>query len=956
MKILYYTGIRCGRLLQILAIFLIFFVPSFDVSANAPIEKGGAFFITLSDDGGTLPLLQVDEAMEITFPDGIALNFMEMDEEAALAEILRHTSDTYDVETINYIGPKDIINIAILGDIQNPGKYPFPIDSHLPSLNSYHAFFDDTDVEADFTLIRNSQRIKVPAGESAEWQLKTGDAVLVSLREKVPEKTVDSQDHEGSGKSISHQPDLEINQSSGIEAHTSITPVKGEELDTGMVDPEVADPETVDLEVIDPEVVEASNIEVDMSSVWMRDPEQYQLQSGDILVIGLPGEEGFNTNFLIGRDGTIHLPEIGQLKVAGLTLRAADKAIYTALSEVFLGLDKLTIHLKEKRLLITVLGFVNNPGEVELPSTGNIQMAITEAGGFVDGAQLDKLQLRRDGTTEVFNFKRYLDTGDPAVLPEIKSLDEIFVPTSPGLSNVHGEPRAVDDESVDSISDRTVIKVFGQVRSSTSFPHEEGITVLDAILKGGGVNNYADVENVRVLSGAESSVFNLKEFLHEGKSEATLPSLAEGATVFVPQKRESLTGNSQSVYVMGQVKKPGVFEITEGVGFMDVIASAGGPNEYANLGAIRIFKRNGDVVKFNFQNYSEGISEEMPSIEYGDAIFFPDKGPEDNLSWLKLETMDSLKILGAVKKPGRYEWSSSVDFIDFLSNAGGPTDTADLSRIQIVKPGPNGERIATEFNLKEFIEVGGAWSDMPELSGGETIVLPELPANPTSNTSTWLKLPRENAIYVMGALNNTGRFAFSNEMGLLDIITAAGGPRETADLSQIRIIHNNEGAPRVSKVDLLEYFKTGDNSLIPDIKVGDSIFVTSKNRKWTENKPEDTVRIMGSVLRSGRYEITNEMTILDLLAEAGGPKESAYIEKILIVNKSCCKNRATTFNLVDFMKDPDASKLPIIRGGDTVFVAELSQSNWNQFNDLVGDTAGILNVLLMLTNLGWFTP
>ena len=364
--------------------------------------------IKLSDGDGTLPLLQVDESMAVTFSDELVLNFMGMDEEAAFAEILRETNDSYNVADISYIAPERLIHIAILGETQNPGKYPFPVDSSLTSLNSYYSFFDDTDVEADFTLIRNSQRIKVPAGQSAQWQLEVDDAVLISLREKLPEKTVDPPKQEASDKRNLHQSDLANNQSAGLEDPAALAPEKQEAapevLPPEAVAPEVIPAEVIPSEVVAPKVADSPEVKVDMSSVRMRDPKHYQLQSGDILVIGLPGEEGFNTNFLIGRDGTIHLPEVGQLKVAGLTLRAADKAIYTALSEVFLGLDKLTIHLKEKRLLITVLGFVEEPGEVELPSTGNIQMAITEAGGFVDGAQLDKLQLRRDGKKIVFNL------------------------------------------------------------------------------------------------------------------------------------------------------------------------------------------------------------------------------------------------------------------------------------------------------------------------------------------------------------------------------------------------------------------------------------------------------------------------------------------------------------------------------------------------------------------------
>ncbi|WP_257295453.1 SLBB domain-containing protein [Endozoicomonas sp. YOMI1] len=944
MKTLYYRGI-CARLLQILAVFLLLAVSSVVVSENVPIEKGGVFFIKLSDGEGTLPLLQVDEAIAITFPDGMVLNFMGMDEEAASAEILRKARQSYTIENINYIAPKGLINVAILGDIQNPGKYPFPNDSFLTSLNSYHSFFDDNDVDADFTLIRNSQHIQVSGEKSAQWQLEADDAVLIFLREKVLEKTADPQNQQGSDKEIKHQHDLENNQSAGIEASPSVTPVNAEKTVPELADPELADPEAVDV----------SDVEVDMSSVRMRDPEHYQLQSGDIMVIGLPGEDGFNTNFLIDRDGTIHLPEVGQLKVAGLTLRAADKAIYTALSDVFLGLDKLTIHLKEKRLLITVLGFVKEPGEVELPSTGNIQMAITEAGGFVDGAQLDKLQLRRDGKKIVFNFKRYLDTGDPTVLPEIKSLDEIFVPTSPGLSSVHGEPRVVDDKALDSVSDRTVIKVFGEVVKPVSFPYQEGINVVDAILKGGGVTRYANVEQIRVLSGTESKLFNMKQFLDSGKDE-DLQMLEPGSTIYVAQQVDSVSGGTRKVYVMGQVKRPGAFETSEGVSFLDVLANSGGPTQFADIGSVRILKSNGTSVSFNFQDFTEGRTSSLPSIDSGDAVFFPEKGPEDDKSWLKLETADSLKILGAIKKPGRYEWAPSVDFIDYLSNAGGPTDKADLAQVKIIKPGPNDQRNIIEFNMQEFIEVGGSWSDMPELTGGTTIVIPKLPENPSADTSTWVKLPKENAIYVMGSVTKPGRYAFNEEMGFLDILSAAEGPTEDADLSQIRVAHRNEGAPKVSKLDLLRYFETGDDTLLPEVKPGDTIFVASRKRKWVEKEFSDTVRIMGAVGESGRYDFTNNMSILDLLAEAGGPTESAYIEKILIVNSSCCKNKATTFNLVDFMKNPEASRLPVLRAGDTVFIPELSQSDWNGFTDLVADISSILTVINLLTGLGWIKP
>ncbi|MFK0570307.1 SLBB domain-containing protein, partial [Endozoicomonas sp.] len=608
-------------------ILIVFLVLSAGLYASTTIKENGAFFIELSASGKSLPALLVNEDMEVDLPDGTVISFINYDVEQAAVEILKALSESYKVKSVEYFDSEDLLNVAVLGDIQSPGKYLLPVNSYLNKLNFYHPIYDGVEFNADYTVIRDGQHIKVSSNSLSEWMIKPDDAVLISLHERKKEELINKNEKE---VIISEgvKPDAVENDTKGGSEKDAIENQYSEV---------VKDP--------------ANNVTnktegQDISSARVRDPEHYQLQSGDILVVGLPAEEGFNENFLIGRDGTIHLPEIGQLKISGLTLREVEKVIYTALSEVFLGLDKLTIHLKEKRLLITVLGFVKNPGEVELPSTGNIQMAITEAGGFIDGAQLDKLQLRRDGNKKVFNFKKYLDTGDPDVLPEIKSLDEIFVPTSPGLSSVHGEPRALDDKAIDSVSDRSVIKVFGEVLRPVSFPYQEGVNVVDAILKGGGVTRYANVDQIRVLSGSEPQFFNLKAYLDSGK-EGDLPLLQEGATVFVPMKVDSISGGGRTVYVMGQVQKPGAYETAADVSFLDVLANAGGPNRYADIRSIRILRKDGTVLPFNLQDFTEGRTSILPPIESGDAVFFPEKGPEDDKSWLKLKTSDALKILGA---------------------------------------------------------------------------------------------------------------------------------------------------------------------------------------------------------------------------------------------------------------------------------------------------------------------
>ncbi|OED41984.1 hypothetical protein ACH42_12665 [Endozoicomonas sp. (ex Bugula neritina AB1)] len=674
--------------------------------------------------------------------------------------------------------------------------------------------------------------------------------------------------------------------------------------------------------------------------------KNYELQPGDILAIGLPGEAGFNKNFLIDREGVITLPEVGQLKVSGLPMSQVEDVIFSRLSEVFLGLDKLTIHLKEKRLLITVLGYVTKPGEVDIPSNGNVQTAINIAGGLVAGAQINKIQLQRNGEMQEFNFKKYLDSGDRSLIPKLQSLDVLFVPSSPELGNVHGDMDSSDDMS-DLAEARDTIKVFGEVAKASSLPYQEGMSLIDALLRSGGVTRYANVEQIRIIDKGEPSLFNLKGFLDNG-DESALVALSKGATIFVPTQVEAVQGGGRIVYVMGQVQKPGSFETGNNVSFLDVLASAGGPNRYADTRMVRILRSNGEVEPFNLQEYAEGSGDKLPVIVPGDAIFIPEKSVEEDQSWLKLATDESIQLLGAIKKPGRYVWSDKITFMDLLGHAGGPSAQADTSNIKIITSDENGKAITSIFNMEEFVESGGSWSQVPQLQGGSVILIPERAQDPNDNKAQWLQLPKEQAIYLMGAVKNPGRFAFNNKLDLLDIITAANGPDKDADLSRVRIVHRGEGKPRVSVVNLLDYFETGDESLLVKVQVGDSIYVPSTERGWTEKKTEDTVRVLGAVTTSGRYDFINEMTILDLLAEAGGPTTTAYVEKIIIVNTSCCKNQAYTFDLMDFMKDPDASYLPVLRAGDTVYVPDTTMSYWSIFMDAVKDSLSVLSLITII--------
>ena len=139
--------------------------------------------------------------------------------------------------------------------------------------------------------------------------------------------------------------------------------------------------------------------------------------------------------------------------------------------------------------------------------------------------------------------------------------------------------------------------------------------------------------------------------------------------------------------------------------------------------------------------------------------------------------------------------------------------------------------------------------------------------------------------------------------------------------------------------------------MLPVLAAGDALYVPSVERPFIDQAPEDTVRVLGAVAAPGRYIFTDEMTILDLLAQAGGPTENAMNRKIVVVNLSCCRDQARTFNLTAFARKGDMSLLPVVRPGDTVYVPDRNQTGFRRFMGSVTDITQILSLVAIAGGL-----
>jgi len=684
------------------------------------------------------------------------------------------------------------------------------------------------------------------------------------------------------------------------------------------------------------------------SPTWSADNRL--LQAGDVVYIGFPGEAAFNKNFAIDVNGKVDLPELGLFAIAGQTVEGALQKLRVLLKLMYLNGESISMELRQANVMVQVLGYVREPGTYTIAARGNIQTAIEAAGGLIPGAQLDRFQLQRQGENKVFSYKAYLDSGDTTFLPSLNTLDIVFVPASPLTGNVQIEFDAATLSSGGDAGDtESSYRIFGEVKSAGRYSLAPDMSIVDALMRAGGVTRFAGVEQIKVIVDNEPATFNLKQYLETG-DDALLPSMRPNITVFVPIQEEEIKTGSNVVYVMGEVFNPGAFESKAGAGFLDILANAGGPTRFADSRQMRILHADGEVSRFDLVAFTEqgGNSGTMPVVVPGDAIFVPQQTETSESSWLKTPPDRAIHIIGQVYNPGRFEWSDEMSLMDLLSHAQGPTARADIAGIRILSKDEHDRILITVFNLDKFIRVGGAMSQVPILKSGDTVVVPELPQDPTDNKANWIRQAKEDSIYIFGQVGSPGRYRFNSDLNFLDILSAADGPTGSADVHQIKIVHRNGTGARQSEFNLAEYFQTGDEWLLPIVFPGDSIFIPEKTANWLDTPKERVVKVLGAVSQPGRYPFNDKMTVLDLLTIAGGTSEGAYLKRIIVLNNSSLETRSVSFNLLKFFKRPDKTELPVVRAGDTIFVPDARESGWHVAMNGVRDTLSVLSVVAIV--------
>ena len=151
----------------------------------------------------------------------------------------------------------------------------------------------------------------------------------------------------------------------------------------------------------------------------------------EIRLAGVPAEEmgQFSAPYTIDDSGSMNLPYIGLIKIAGLGVSQAQVAIESKLkADKIYTHPTVTINIPNTTRFVNIGGQVRSPGRIPYRADLTLMSAINSAGGFTDYADKKRVTLTRDSKVQKIDTRQLLahPEKDTKVLPG----DQINVPQS----------------------------------------------------------------------------------------------------------------------------------------------------------------------------------------------------------------------------------------------------------------------------------------------------------------------------------------------------------------------------------------------------------------------------------------------------------------------------------------------------------------------------------------------
>lgn len=302
---------------------------------------------------------------------------------------------------------------------------------------------------------------------------------------------------------------------------------------------------------------------------------------------------------------------------------------------------------------------------------------------------------------------------------------------------------------------------------------------------------------------------------------------------------------SVRVYVVGDVQRPGAYDVSSLSTPLNALYEAGGPTSRGSLRILEQYRGKQLVQKIDLYDFLlRGLRSNVGRLEPGDTIFVPPVGPQ-------------VTIEGMVHRPAIYELNGENNLDQVLGLAGGALITASLKQINV-------ERIvAHERHTMLSLQLTGDQAQINEelaafhVQGGDDVVVSQiLPYN-------------GEAVYLEGHVYRPGKYPYHDGMTINDLLHSYQDvmPEPAAHAEIIRL-QAPDFRPETIGFNLPDAL-IGNNPIL--LRPFDVIHIFGR---YDIDPPK--VAIYGQVLRPGDYPMPQGLTVAGLVRMAGGFRRSAY--------------------------------------------------------------------------------
>ena len=577
------------------------------------------------------------------------------------------------------------------------------------------------------------------------------------------------------------------------------------------------------------------------SAVGPIDPS-YRIGAGDQVQLVLTGDVEAAYEMPIRRDGSIIVPQLGRIAVAGLTLEGATTLVRqrAAASYSGVGSGRTNVDLSVSRIranVVTVIGDVEQPGAYQVNALASVFHAISRAGGPTERGSFRAIEVRRGGRlVATLDLYRYLLKGDATQDVRMEQGDIIFVPMAGRM-----------------------VTVEGAVRRSGIYELTDGEGFADALRFAGGLRADAATERLqvdRILPPAErmpgrDRVYVDVRFNGNADSLRSVP-LFDGdivrAFAVSIERRNSVT-------LRGAVFRPGTYQLDSVATLGQLLTLAQGASPWGLLDRVKVVRR------IEQTGQSEAFSLDVRSPEGRDFT---------------LREFDNIQVLdgrvafpafrvtvgGAVFRPGQFTFARNQVLKDIIDQAGGLREEASeitVSRRRV------GSAYSDTTSFEYSFDVLRDWQDA---AGRGAQFLLERDDRVYVKSSPGYR--QQRFADVTGLFRFTGTYAINESIDVVStLVSRAGGLLPNAYSGSFRLTR----AGRTVAIDLDKALK-GDPRHNITLLAGDRLYIGAN---------PSTVLVAGEVERPALVRFDERIGFSDFIDQAGGVKptgniKAAYVE------------------------------------------------------------------------------